>query len=148
MHREHTSAARQVPCTVRRRRPISVENPAVRGHNSLDSGDLLGDRNHPVALGWQWVCRKLFEDGYDLATNRRVYDSREGRTCHQCRQKTLGKRTQCSRCHSATVRRCRRRACSALPHCSACIHTQILQILHTHITSSISPQSMVTFLTH
>lgn len=113
----HTSAACQVPWTVRR-----GQRTSVGVHSSLNSCKLLGDRFDSVALGWRWVCRKLFEDGYDLATNRRVYDSRDGRTCHQCRQKTLGKRTQCSRCHSTTVRRCRR-ACSALPHFTAYIHT-------------------------
>jgi hypothetical protein len=38
-------------------------------------------------------------DGYDAEGNR-VYDKVQGQTCHQCRQKTLGKRTACSRCTS------------------------------------------------
>jgi hypothetical protein len=29
-----------------------------------------------------------------------IYDQVDGVTCHQCRQKTLGKRTQCSQCNS------------------------------------------------
>eukprot|EP00850_Spirogloea_muscicola_P013248 SM000089S23804 [mRNA] locus=s89:80075:82151:- [translate_table: standard] len=34
------------------------------------------------------------------AGKTRVYDNLKGRTCHQCRQKTLGQRTTCSRCKS------------------------------------------------
>jgi hypothetical protein len=43
--------------------------------------------------------RELFVDGYDNA-GERIYDKVNGQTCHQCRQKTLGKRTCCSRCAS------------------------------------------------
>ena len=46
--------------------------------------------------------RTLFEDGYDAAGNR-VYDKVNGLTCHQCRQKTLGKRTCCAGCESLQV---------------------------------------------
>ncbi|GMH37402.1 hypothetical protein BSKO_05275 [Bryopsis sp. KO-2023] len=42
----------------------------------------------------EWV---MGIDGYD--GDKRVYSS-EGATCHQCRQKTLGKRTSCSECGS------------------------------------------------
>jgi len=50
--------------------------------------------------------RELFVDGYDPENpQKRIYDRLNGRTCHQCRQKTLGKRTDCSECHSLTVRR-------------------------------------------
>jgi len=38
-------------------------------------------------------------DGYDADGNR-VYDKVRGQTCHQCRQKTMGKRTACSSCAS------------------------------------------------
>ena len=46
--------------------------------------------------GAPWV---LFQDGYDAKGNR-LYDKAAGMTCHQCRQKTLGKRTACSGCGS------------------------------------------------
>ena len=46
--------------------------------------------------GTPWV---LFQDGYDAKGNR-LYDKAAGMTCHQCRQKTLGKRTSCSGCGS------------------------------------------------
>lgn len=38
-------------------------------------------------------------DGYDPSGNR-IYDKANGQTCHQCRQKTMGLRTSCSRCES------------------------------------------------
>ncbi|GLJ29380.1 hypothetical protein SUGI_0579310 [Cryptomeria japonica] len=43
----------------------------------------------------EWV---LFQDGYGPDGNR-IYDSVKGKTCHQCRQKTLGLRTHCSTCN-------------------------------------------------
>jgi predicted amidophosphoribosyltransferase len=48
------------------------------------------------------MSRELFVDGYDAAGNR-IYDKVNGLTCHQCRQKTLGKRTSCSGCGSLQV---------------------------------------------
>ncbi|XP_006294044.2 uncharacterized protein LOC17890325 [Capsella rubella] len=42
-----------------------------------------------------WTC---FVDGYDK-DGKRVYDPVTGKTCHQCRQKTMGYRTQCSVCN-------------------------------------------------
>ena len=42
-------------------------------------------------------------DGYDTSGNR-VYDKVSGMTCHQCRQKTLGRHTSCSQCHTLHVR--------------------------------------------
>ncbi|MCO5568195.1 hypothetical protein L7F22_021891 [Adiantum nelumboides] len=42
---------------------------------------------------------ELFKDGC-AADGTRIYDSVRGKTCHQCRQKTLGLRTSCSRCNS------------------------------------------------
>ncbi|KAF8051832.1 hypothetical protein N665_1662s0005 [Sinapis alba] len=41
-----------------------------------------------------WTC---FVDGYGK-DGKRIYDPFKGKTCHQCRQKTLGHRTQCSEC--------------------------------------------------
>ncbi|XP_010472348.1 PREDICTED: uncharacterized protein LOC104751988 [Camelina sativa] len=42
-----------------------------------------------------WTC---FVDGYDK-DGKRIYDPFKGKTCHQCRQKTMGHRTQCSECN-------------------------------------------------
>ncbi len=49
--------------------------------------------------------RELFVDGYD-SNGTRIYDSVNGKTCHQCRQKTMGKRTSCSECNSLMVCLC------------------------------------------
>jgi hypothetical protein len=49
------------------------------------------------------VHRELFVDGYD-ETGNRIYDKVNGMTCHQCRQKTLGRHTTCSECNSLHVR--------------------------------------------
>ncbi|XP_022860674.1 cell division cycle-associated protein 7-like [Olea europaea var. sylvestris] len=60
-----------------------------------DDAKQLGDYKIP------WI---LFRDGYE--NGRRLYDKFNGRTCHQCRQKTLGLRTQCSRCKGSTGMLC------------------------------------------
>lgn len=54
---------------------------------------------HVAALGSASKPWELFVDGYDSSGNR-VYDSVSGQTCHQCRQKTLGRRTTCACCAS------------------------------------------------
>jgi len=54
---------------------------------------------HVQALGSAKTPWTLFRDGYDVNGNR-LYDKAAGLTCHQCRQKTLGKRTACSKCES------------------------------------------------
>ncbi|KAK3002808.1 hypothetical protein RJ639_019374 [Escallonia herrerae] len=50
---------------------------------------LLGDTN----MSWT-----LFVDGYGK-DGKRIYDPIIGKTCHQCRQKTLGHRTNCCECN-------------------------------------------------
>lgn len=55
-------------------------------------------------------------DGYD-SNGTRIYDSVNGKTCHQCRQKTMGKRTTCSECNSLVVRGRSTNACDAPPQC-------------------------------
>ena len=47
--------------------------------------------------------RVLKVDGFDAA-GERIYDRVSGKTCHQCRQKTIGKRTHCRHCNTADVR--------------------------------------------
>ncbi|KAL4437182.1 hypothetical protein ABPG75_004321 [Micractinium tetrahymenae] len=63
---------------------------------------------HVLALGShekEWV---MFSDGYveEGGDRLRMYDSQNGASCHQCRQKTLGLRTSCSRCNSGLGRLC------------------------------------------
>ena len=55
--------------------------------------------DHVRSLGRSQEPWELFVDGYDAKGNR-IYDKATGLTCHQCRQKTLGKRTSCSQCES------------------------------------------------
>ncbi|CAM6079512.1 unnamed protein product, partial [Sphagnum tenellum] len=54
---------------------------------------------HEKLLGSAAEEWHLFADGY-AANGNRVYDPVLGKTCHQCRQKTLGHRTSCSECKS------------------------------------------------
>ncbi|KAJ8563156.1 hypothetical protein K7X08_031608 [Anisodus acutangulus] len=49
---------------------------------------LLGDCKNA------WV---LYADGYDK-DGQRIYDPENGKSCHQCRQKTLGQHTECRNC--------------------------------------------------
>ncbi|PSC73301.1 ubiquitin-ligase zinc ion binding [Micractinium conductrix] len=56
---------------------------------------------HLDALGSHKQEWELFVDGYD-AKGERIYDKVNGQTCHQCRQKTMGKRTCCAGCQSLT----------------------------------------------
>uniref|UniRef100_A0A1D1ZKM7 Cell division cycle-associated 7-like protein n=1 Tax=Anthurium amnicola TaxID=1678845 RepID=A0A1D1ZKM7_9ARAE len=53
---------------------------------------------HEKLLGTCETTWTLFVDGYNT-DGVRIYDPVKGKTCHQCRQKTLGHRTHCSRCN-------------------------------------------------
>ncbi|XP_061341986.1 uncharacterized protein LOC133288277 [Gastrolobium bilobum] len=53
---------------------------------------------HEKLLGNTEKSWTLFVDGYGK-DGRRIYDSVQGKTCHQCRQKTLGYRTCCIQCN-------------------------------------------------
>ncbi|XP_052197941.1 uncharacterized protein LOC127804891 [Diospyros lotus] len=52
---------------------------------------------HEKLLGSTNMSWALFVDGYGQ-DGKRIYDPVQGKTCHQCRQKTLGHRTCCSKC--------------------------------------------------
>ncbi|KAI4295606.1 hypothetical protein L6164_035632 [Bauhinia variegata] len=52
---------------------------------------------HETLLGDCETAWELYADGFDEDGNR-IYDSEKGQTCHQCRQKTLGMHTYCSKC--------------------------------------------------
>ena len=93
---------------VRRSRRVAGEN----AENAENAGDVCNyeapevqyneekySLRHVEALGSSKTPWVLFQDGYDSKGNR-VYDKAAGMTCHQCRQKTLGKRTACSLCKS------------------------------------------------
>ncbi|XP_048139781.1 uncharacterized protein LOC115740196 isoform X2 [Rhodamnia argentea] len=53
---------------------------------------------HEKLLGNTEKNWELFVDGCGK-DGKRIYDPIRGKTCHQCRQKTLGYRTQCSQCN-------------------------------------------------
>ncbi|XP_071727080.1 uncharacterized protein [Rutidosis leptorrhynchoides] len=52
---------------------------------------------HEKMLGDYKETWTLMVDGYDDEGNR-MYDAYDGKSCHQCRQKTIGLRTKCSKC--------------------------------------------------
>ncbi|KAJ4967296.1 hypothetical protein NE237_019145 [Protea cynaroides] len=52
---------------------------------------------HEKLLGTCETTWTLFTDGYGK-DGKRIYDPFKGKTCHQCRQKTLGHRTHCCKC--------------------------------------------------
>ncbi|XP_022844847.1 uncharacterized protein LOC111367947 [Olea europaea var. sylvestris] len=53
---------------------------------------------HEKLLGNTEKSWTFFVDGYGK-DGKRIYDPVRGKTCHQCRQKTLGYRTHCSQCN-------------------------------------------------
>ncbi|KAL7141298.1 hypothetical protein ABFS83_08G044200 [Erythranthe nasuta] len=53
---------------------------------------------HEKLLGNTEMDWTLFVDGYGK-DGKRIYDPVKGKTCHQCRQKTLGHRTHCIKCN-------------------------------------------------
>ncbi|KAK1423377.1 hypothetical protein QVD17_18679 [Tagetes erecta] len=53
---------------------------------------------HEKLLGDTKTEWTLFVDGYGK-DGKRIYDPVRGKTCHQCRQKTLGHRTHCIQCN-------------------------------------------------
>ncbi|CAF1860967.1 hypothetical protein HID58_062118 [Brassica napus] len=107
-------APKSTPPTAPSRRSSRLENTTPVAYNERDNvkgkkskGESLliyeGPRaevyteEHEKLLGnteRSWTC---FVDGYGK-DGKRIYDPFKGKTCHQCRQKTLGHRTQCSVC--------------------------------------------------
>ncbi|KAL3616468.1 hypothetical protein CASFOL_039858 [Castilleja foliolosa] len=87
--------------------PVSYcEVEVVKNKNSLNDDDFrreVGSKpevytdEHEKLLGSTEKSWTLFVDGYGK-DGKRIYDSVQGKTCHQCRQKTLGHRTHCSTC--------------------------------------------------
>ncbi|CAI9110075.1 OLC1v1010039C1 [Oldenlandia corymbosa var. corymbosa] len=60
---------------------------------------------HEKLLGSTEMSWTLFVDGY-ASNGKRIYDPVKGKTCHQCRQKTLGHRTHCSQCNKVQGQFC------------------------------------------
>ncbi|CAL9132757.1 unnamed protein product [Musa textilis] len=71
----------------------------MNGSISIEEGakEEIYTDEHEKLLGKCETTWTLFVDGYGN-DGRRIYDQIRGKTCHQCRQKTLGHRTHCSKC--------------------------------------------------
>ncbi|KAK4262244.1 hypothetical protein QN277_027826 [Acacia crassicarpa] len=87
--------------------PVSYSEVLPNKDESLQNGKFVTDADskteiyteeHEKLLGNTEKPWTLFVDGYGK-DGKRIYDSFNGKTCHQCRQKTLGYRTQCSQCN-------------------------------------------------
>ncbi|KAI4314917.1 hypothetical protein L6164_027778 [Bauhinia variegata] len=83
-------------CEVPLKKDGSLENTKI----VIEAGAKpeLYTEEHERLLGNTEKSWTLFVDGYGN-DGKRIYDSVKGKTCHQCRQKTLGYRTQCSKCN-------------------------------------------------
>ncbi|XP_031095843.1 uncharacterized protein LOC115999994 [Ipomoea triloba] len=60
---------------------------------------------HEKLLGSTDMSWDLFVDGYGM-DGKRIYDPFRGKTCHQCRQKTMGLRTHCWKCNKVQGQFC------------------------------------------
>ena len=92
----------------------SAPEQETRFDNLRDGLDHLGETYvaetytaaHRAALGSAATPWTLFVDGYD-ESGARIYDKGpKGRTCHQCRQKTVCKHTSCGACGAARGQFC------------------------------------------
>ncbi|XP_057459672.1 uncharacterized protein LOC130750209 [Actinidia eriantha] len=87
--------------------PVSYSEVKLTKKDTALEGDcdLVGEgsklevyaEEHEKLLGNAQMSWTSFVDGYGQ-DGRRIYDPVKGKTCHQCRQKTLGHRTHCSKC--------------------------------------------------
>lgn len=87
--------------------PISYSEVPVKKAEFVENGRVVIEagakpevytEEHEKLLGNTEKPWTLFVDGYGK-DGRRIYDCVRGKTCHQCRQKTLGYRTCCSQCN-------------------------------------------------
>ena len=74
-----------------------VRTPAEMAYaaSKLCGSDELYSQRHVEALG---TFRTPWDLYHEYVNGKRVYDRARGRTCHQCRQFTLGVRTSCNGC--------------------------------------------------
>ncbi|KAI3699623.1 hypothetical protein L2E82_44047 [Cichorium intybus] len=103
-----------LPSSVPSRRSSRLQNTPAVSYTEVDVSKKGKDNNdtwmgenarpeiyteeHEKLLGdtkTEWV---LFVDGYGK-DGKKIYDQVRGKTCHQCRQKTLGHRTHCIKCN-------------------------------------------------
>jgi len=84
----------------RKKEIVKVKSAEMRASEAGSGGyqPEIYTEEHEKLLGSAKTEWQLFVDGYSNGT--RVYDPVRGKTCHQCRQKTMGQRTRCSSCDS------------------------------------------------
>ncbi|XP_022746609.1 cell division cycle-associated protein 7-like isoform X2 [Durio zibethinus] len=82
---------------VENRKPKFPENDEVEIHLEEGPKPEIYTEEHEMLLGDCEMSWTLLVDGYGN-DGKRIYDPVKGETCHQCRQKTLGHRTHCSKC--------------------------------------------------
>ncbi|KAJ0450475.1 putative transcription factor C2H2 family [Helianthus annuus] len=103
-----------LPSSVPTRRSSRLQSTPAVSYAEVDVSkpgknvdDLLMSKNprpevyteeHEKLLGEAKTEWTLFVDGYGK-DGKRIYDQVRGKTCHQCRQKTLGHRTHCIQCN-------------------------------------------------
>ncbi|KAJ9564246.1 hypothetical protein OSB04_000212 [Centaurea solstitialis] len=103
-----------LPSSVPTRRSSRLQNtPAVSYTEAVMSKKGKGENDHLILensrpevyteeheklLGDTKTEWTLFVDGYGK-DGKKIYDQVRGKTCHQCRQKTLGHRTHCIKCN-------------------------------------------------
>ncbi|KAJ9551808.1 hypothetical protein OSB04_015853 [Centaurea solstitialis] len=82
-----------------KRAPSSKDKPLKDVKIEIKDGSRpeVYTEEHEKMLGDHKETWTLMVDGYDVEGNR-IYDTYEGKSCHQCRQKTLGLRTKCCKC--------------------------------------------------
>ncbi|KAI3702467.1 hypothetical protein L6452_28205 [Arctium lappa] len=83
-----------------KRVPDSKDKPIKDVKIEIKEGSQLEvyTEEHEKMLGDHKETWTLMVDGYDDEGNR-IYDTYEGKSCHQCRQKTRGLRTTCCKCN-------------------------------------------------
>ncbi|XP_049383378.1 uncharacterized protein LOC125847741 [Solanum stenotomum] len=80
--------------------PSKIDNSLDGKHHLLREEGAKPEiytEEHEKLLGTTDLSWTFFVDGYGN-DGKRIYDPVKGKTCHQCRQKTLGHRTHCSNC--------------------------------------------------
>ncbi|KAF3640418.1 putative carbohydrate esterase-like isoform 1 [Capsicum annuum] len=88
--------------------PVSYKELRIPKADKISSEDVEIDipegenpevytEDHEKLLGYCKNAWILCVDGYD-EDGQRIYDPDNGKSCHQCRQKTLGQRTECRNC--------------------------------------------------
>ncbi|XP_024521599.1 cell division cycle-associated 7-like protein [Selaginella moellendorffii] len=100
-------SARLQSCPAPCYRDVQERSSSPSERRSRRSGRLAGTggpipevytQEHEKLLGCAKEEWQLFVDGYN--GGERIYDAFSGKTCHQCRQKTVGLRTFCYECES------------------------------------------------